>query len=268
MNLRENRIYNYIFSKSFLLRASILAGSFLIFMFLMDSVFMPLYTKHGKEYDLPDVTEKSLKEGMEILDSEGFQPIVKDSIYDEQYPPGAIVQQNPLPFSRVKKGRRVYLVVSIGDKPRYMPRLIDSTPQDANFLLKEAGLDLNQTIYEFSDYYFRGVVMNQSVPPGDVVKKNQKINITVSLGPPPTSLEIPNMVGKSLENARKELDAIGVKLGRIKYSYRPNLVPGTVLNQSISAGHSAVKIDSLSLMVSTDQPPATEETNDSTQKGF
>ncbi len=237
-------------------------GIFVLLVLLMDFIVMPLYTKHGWEYELPDVTDKPLEEAMEILKADGFHPIIQDSVYDEQFPPGHIVQQNPLPFTRVKKGRRVYLVVSIGEKPHYVPRLIGLTPQDAKFRLKDEGLELNRIIYAFSDMYPRGVVINQSIPPGEMVKKNQKINITVSLGPAPTSLEVPNLVGKSLESARKELEAVGIRLGRIKYVYKPNLVPGTILNQSVSPGVNASRVDSLDLIVSTDEKSDQSETNE------
>ncbi len=264
MDLNQLPLWKRIFTKNFFLKLAIYLAAFVVFLFLMDAVIMPLYTKHGQEYELPDVTDKPLQEGLETLKADGFTPIIKDSIYDEQFAPGAIIQQNPLPFSQVKKGRRVYLVVSIGEKPRYIPRLIGLTPQDAEFRLREEGFKLNKTIYEFSDFYPRGVVFNQSIPAGEAAERNQNVNITVSLGPAPTSLEVPNLVGKSLESAKKELDAVGVRLGRVKYTYRSNLVPGTVLNQSISPGHSVVKADSINLLVSTDQAPQTETQNDST----
>ncbi len=264
MNLTKSTFFKRILNKKILLKIFYLSILFLVFTFLMDLVIMPFYTKHGKEYQLPDVTDKPLNEAVEILKSNDFKPIVQDSVYDEQFPPGYIIQQNPLPYSRVKKGRRVYLIVSIGEKPRYVPRLIGLTPQDAEFRIREEGLQLNEKIYDFSDFYPRGVVINQSIPPGEMVKKNQKINITISLGPAPTSWEIPNLIGKSLESAAKELDAVGVKVGKIKYVYRADLVPGTVLNQSVSAGQKAALVDSVSLIVSTDQPPEEETVNDST----
>lgn len=262
MNQFKSTEKKSLFGKKLLKNAGLAFILFVLFVILMNFVVMPWYTKHGEEYELPDVTDRPLAEAIEMLKGEGFHPIIKDSVYDEQFAPGSVVQQNPLPFSRVKKGRRVYLVVSIGEKPRYVPRLIGLTPQDAEFRLKEEGLSLNRVVYEFSDFYPRGVVINQSVPPGEIAQKNQKINITVSLGPAPTSLEIPNLVGKSLESAKKELEAVGVSLGHIRYTYKPNLVPGTVLKQSVAPGKAAVKVDSINLLVSTDQPPEKEEKSD------
>jgi beta-lactam-binding protein with PASTA domain len=227
-----------------------------------DSIIMPLYTKHGQEYELPDVTDKAVSEAVDILENEGFHPLIKDSVYDEKFSPGAVIQQNPLPFSKVKKGRRVYLIVSIGEKPRFIPRLIGLTPQDAEFRLREEELNLNQIFYEFSDFYPRGVVISQSIPAGEIAQKQQRVNITVSLGAAPITFEIPNLVGKSLESAEKELEVIGVKISKIKYSYRPQLVPGTVLNQSLPVGTSAAKVESINLLVSTDRLISQEEKED------
>jgi beta-lactam-binding protein with PASTA domain len=234
----------------------------LAFAVLMDYVVMPFYTKHGKEYELPDVTDRPIEEAMEILDADGFKPLIQDSVYDETISPGYVIQQNPLPFSLVKDGRRVYLVVSIGEKPIFIPQLVGLTPQDAQFRLREQSLRLNQTFYEFSDFYPRGVVINQSIPAGKQVRKNRRVNITVSLGTAPTSLVIPNLVGQSLETAEKELEAINVRIGTIKYAYRPKLVPGTILRQSVSAGANAARVEELHLLVSSDVPPPEEAAED------
>jgi beta-lactam-binding protein with PASTA domain len=259
----EKSIIRKILSINLIGKLLLLIIVIVLLILLFDFIIMPFYTKHGKEYELPDVTDLPIDEALSVLTEAGFNPIIQDSVYDEQFLQNNVIQQNPLAFSRVKKGRRVYLVVSIGEKPRNVPKLIGLTPQDAEFRLKEQKLILNRVIYEFSDFYHRGVVMNQSIPEGEIVKKNQRINITVSLGPAPTSMEIPNLVGKSLESAEKELDILGVQIGRIKYLYKPNLVPGTVLNQSVSEGTNASEIKSLDLIVSTDEPLPEKNQKDS-----
>lgn len=254
-------IWQAVTERRFLVKTALLTLGFILFVVLMDVLVMPVYTKHGKEFELPDVTEKQLSEAVEILSGNGFKALIQDSVYDSHYPAGTVIRQNPLPFATVKKGRRVYLVVSIGEKPIYMPNLIGKTPQDAEFKLREEKLELNRIIYEFSEFYPRGVVINQSVPPGIQVKRNQKINLTVSLGPQPSAQEIPNLKGKSLENARKILESIGVPLRRVRYQVRPNLVPGTVLSQSVSPGTSVQDVKFIDLVVSTDKPLPESEGN-------
>jgi serine/threonine-protein kinase len=234
---------------------------FIAIIIVFDQVIMPLYTKHGNEYELPDVTEKPLSEAIDLLESEGFDPVILDSVFDANYLPDVVIRQNPLPYTMVKKGRRIYLVVSIGERPIYMPNLIGTTFTDAEFRLKDQTLNLNNTIYEFSEFYPNGVVINQSVPAGDKVERNQNVNITVSLGPPPSSKEVPNLVGKSMNYVRKELETLEIPLGKVKYQYRPNLVPETVVAQSVSAGTPAVKADSIIVTISTDKPIEKPEEN-------
>ncbi len=239
----------------------VLSGTigFLFLVLLMDQVVMPWYTKHGQELELPEVTGKPLPEAVQLLKDHGFHPVIKDSTYDSRYPAGYVVQQRPQAFSTVKEGRRVYLVVSIGEKPQFMPNLLGSTPQDARIRLRDLGLEVNQIIYEFSDLYPRGVVINQSIPPGEQVHRNQTVNLTVSLGPMPSSEVMPNLVGKLLFNAQKELEVLGVPIRRIRYVLRKNLVPNTVVGQSVPAGTPLEKVERVDLSVSVDQlPEATE----------
>ncbi len=228
---------------------------FFALVLFMDNVVMPLYTKHGKEYELPDITELPVQQAIDILKQNGFTPVVQDSVYDSDLPPGTVIRQNPLPFSTVKKGRRVYLVVSIGEKPVVMPNLVGLTPQDARFRLAEEALTLNRTFYDFSEFYPKGVVIAQSIAPGDTLYKGYKVDLTVSLGPPPEAQKVPSLRGKSLIAAQKALEVLGIPLGRIDYQYRPDLVPETVVAQSIPAGTPVAAADSMNLVVSTDRLP-------------
>ncbi len=248
--------------KQRLLKAFYGAIGFLVFVLVMDSIVMPLYTKHGKEYELPDVTEKPLSQAIAILEKEGFRPIVHDSVFNENYERGIVIRQNPMPFSVVKKGRRVYLVVSRGTRPIVVPDLIGKTPQDAEFILKEHFLKTGKIYYDFTENFPKGVVFRQSIQPGDTVLPGTSLNMTVSLGPPPEAEKMPNLVGKSLLVARKELKLLNVPIKRVVYQYEPTLVPETVLQQSVRPGTPLVDVDGVTLVVSTDQAPEEQPTGD------
>ncbi len=227
----------------------------LVLVLLMDSLVMPLYTKHGKEFELPDVTEKPLEEAVATLEKEGFRPIVHDSVFNENYERGIVIRQNPMPFSIVKKGRRVYLVVSRGTRPILVPDLIGKTPQDAEFILKENFLQTGKVYYDFSEKFPKGVVFRQSIAPGDTVLPGTAVNVTVSLGAPPEAEKMPNLVGKSLLVARKELKLLNIPIQRVIYQYDPTLVPETVLQQSVRPGTPLLEVKGVTLVVSTDQAP-------------
>lgn len=234
----------------------VIFAGFVLFMLLLDSVIMPWYTRLGDEYELPDVTEKPVEAAKEILDENGFIPIIQDSVYHAFYPPGTVTRQNPTSYSTVKRGRRVYLIVSAGAKPVYMPNLIAETLTNAELKLREVGLRLGAVYRDYSAQYpYRGVVINQSVQPGERVLADTPINLTISLGPPPSSLNVPNLAGKSLESAVQELAALGIASDQIiqKYRFRPNLVPNTVIAQSAPPGTPVSEVGVIELTVSTDQ---------------
>ena len=93
------------------------ALTFVLLVFIVDKIAMPLYVDLGNETELPDVIEMSLSEATNVLEEKGFQIVVKDSLYDTKHDVGTVIEQNPYPYATVKEGRRVYLTVSIGEKP-------------------------------------------------------------------------------------------------------------------------------------------------------
>ena len=68
---------------------------------------------------------------------------------------------------------------------------------------------------------------------------------------------MPNLAGKSLESAKRELEVLGLSAGKLvtRLRYMPNLVPNTVISQSVATGTTVSEIESLELVISTDQIP-------------
>ena len=219
-----------------IVRFSLYAAGFVLFVILMDKVVMPMYVHLGDELEMPDVTEMTVEDATAQLEQQGFSVIIADSVYDANYPKGAVVEQNPYPFSRVKKGRHVYLVVSIGKKPIIMPNLFYKSPRDAELILKSYGLELGSKNYEYNDFAVEGVVIGQSYPQGQKIKRGAKVDITISLGPFPTVKTVPEVVGKSLNAAKKQLRTLGLRQIEVEYEERENILPETVLKQSIKGG--------------------------------
>ena len=90
-----------------------------------------------------------------------------------------------------------------------------------------------ETEFEFSELYPGGVVFDQSVPYGDSVSVGETIRFVVSLGDIPEDLTVPNVVGKSLDEARRILVRTGMQIGFIAFQDNDDLLPETVIQQSI-----------------------------------
>jgi serine/threonine-protein kinase len=219
----------------------------------MDQAVMPLYVKLGREVEMPDVLELSIDTARVQLQENGFRVMVSDSLYDSKHPVGTVIEQNPYPYALVKKGRRVYLTISIGEKLITMPNLFGVSPREAELLLNSHNLDLNAKSYIFSDIYHEGTVMGQSYPQGQPIKAGSRIDIIISLGKLNQERIVPNVLGKSLYEAREILKAMGLKIGRIEYEPKQDILPETIVGQSLKAGTPFHTEDIMDLTVSVEK---------------
>jgi len=231
----------------------------LLLVFLIDKVIMPMYVDLGDETELPDVIEMSLDEATRVLEEEGFEIVVNDSLYDAKHDVGTVIEQNPYPYATVKEGRRVYLTVSIGEKPIIMPNLFGVSPREAELILETFGLQVGSKFYVPNDRYYEGTVMSQSYPQGQEIKSGTKIDIIISLGQISKDAIVPDLVGKSLHEARERLKAVELDIAEIIWEERDNILPETIISQSIPSGQSFEEEETITLIVSKEMSPESEK---------
>jgi serine/threonine-protein kinase len=223
---------------------------FLAWGLLMDWIVMPMYTHRGEENELPDVTEMRFEAAEKLLASRGFRIVKDQTKHDNHYPVGTVIFQNPAPYSKVKKGRRIYVSVSSGETLVQMPKVLGMSERDAAFILSQAGLSLGKVEYEYTDFYPAGVVSDQGIPEGSEVEQKAMADIKVSRGPLPDRFTVPYVVGMNVETAKKTLWQSGLAVGGISTEFNRRLVPGTVIEQSIKAGNEVNQGTGVALVVS------------------
>ena len=230
---------------------------FLILYLMTDYLLMPLYTRKWQKVTVPDVTRYSQRVAAKMLKKNGLQLIVKEEKFDINYPPGYVLFQNPEPGSRVKKGRRIYLTVGKGYKTLEMPRLVSEPLRDALFILSKNQLSVGRIDSNYSQKS-PGVVFAQSIAPGELVSVETKIDLHVSLGTDPEKILVPELVGKSREDALVEINLTGLVLGGYEYQFTDKILPNTVLGQIPAPGTHVAKHDTVFLTLSR-LPEKTEE---------
>jgi serine/threonine-protein kinase len=240
---RQSRLYS----------VSILLLVIVVITLLLDKIFMPLYVSLGDETEMPDVIEMHVNEARDLLTRQGFQVLVSDSMYDANHEENFVIEQNPYPYATVKENRRVYLTISIGEKPIIMPNLFGVSPREADLILESYGLNLKAKNYFWSDIYHEGTVIGQSYPQGQEIKAGANIDITISLGKLKEETIVPDLIGKSLHEARQRLKLLELKIGDIIYEERSNILPETVVKQSIPGGESFEPGETIILTVSKEE---------------
>lgn len=219
--------------------------------FIMNSIVMPIYTKHGIEEEVPDVTEMTLEEAEGVLGQKGLRIFKDREKFDSIYPAGTIIFQNPPPFSKVKRARRIYVTVSAGEKRATVPRIIGMSERNAKFQLREVGLVVGEIYYKYSNYHPKGVVCGQSIPENEEIAEKTVVDFTLSQGSDkPSRFFVPKIVGESYSSAKQRIRQAGLNVGKVVFKIKKDLIPGTVIKQSIPPERSVPFGTKMDLVVS------------------
>lgn len=244
-----------ILKRIFTLRwIAIAAAMFIVFLFivlLFDQVIMPWYTKHGEALAVPNTVAKRYEEAKELLEMRGLKVIKAGEIHDANLPFGYVVDQNPRPNRLVKKGRRVYLTISAGEREIQVPELIGLSENNAIERLKSVGLRVGDIEYEYVPNEPANVVIEQFPSAQKLISSSKPIDFIVSLGAPTQNVSVPSLFGKTLDTAKREIQRAGLKVGEITYKVNNNFLPNTILNQTPQPGDDVAFGDKIDLLVTT-----------------
>ena len=217
---------------------------------LFDTFLMPKYVRMGTGRYMVNVIDKNISYGQKILDSEGYRIVVSDTLFTSAFEPGTIVDQYPNPNTRVKEGRTIRLKIAQPEKMVSIPDLIGRSLRSSELALNQIGLEIDTVYEEYNSDVPSGNVTWQYPKGGDLLGKGTGLHLTISLGVPPNFFQVPNLFGLSKKKAVEDLERAGFKLGKIFYRQNEDLIPYTVLNQSITAETVLEKPVSIDLTVS------------------
>jgi serine/threonine-protein kinase len=229
---------------------------------LFDKLLMPLYTSQGRQASVPDVKNMPYGKAARALGRAGLEAKRSYNVrYLGNVAADVVIDQIPAPGSKVKPGRKVYLVLNRKEKPSYsMPELYGRPEDEARQSLARLGMtvgDVQQRLISNPDE--DGKVVSQSVPPNAMVKAGTTVSLIVGkLEEEPAGMKrvvVPEILGMSLDQARNTLAERGLSVGRIIYEYSAILVPNTVISQKPSVNTFVPSGQAIELTVVTpDQP--------------
>lgn len=156
-------------------------------------------------------------------------------------------------LAAVLLGIAVNRIMSFGVKEVEVPELLGMTLEEALSFLGEQEvvlkIDEEHIEYDTSDEYEEGQIMLQEPGAKQYMKQNKKIKITVSSGDKEGDIPVPQLVGKSYDEAEAELDALGLKAERLEEE-SDSVAAGFVIRQSPSKGTKVSEKSSVLLHVS------------------
>lgn len=123
---------------------------------------------------------------------------------------GLVAATSPAAGAEIRQGNTVIIYISSGReiKPVTVPNFVGMTEEKANLEAQKLGLVVGASSSEYSDKP-AGTVIRQSISATTEAKTGDNIYFTISLGPNNTTVDVPDVIGKSLNAAKSELEAAG-----------------------------------------------------------
>ena len=220
---------------------NIIIAVVLVIIILVSLIFwLRSYTQHGVEVEVLDVRGLVEAEAQPLLADQGLHMVVIDSTYSDKVPFGTIVDQDPKPNSHAKK-----------------PNLQDMSYRQAETTLRGMGLEVD-TIYDYEPSAFRDLVLDVkqngvSVKPGDKIAVGTKVRLVVGFGRGTEQVEVPSVIGLTLQDARSLLLSRRLTVGAVNYDEATEEgVPQYVYRQTPNAGEQLLEGETVALRLSAD----------------
>jgi eukaryotic-like serine/threonine-protein kinase len=213
-----NKVFRYVTDRPFWvnLLVAIALALLLLFMFLKMLGWM---TKHGKYLTVPAVTGMKTADAIKLLETQGFDVYIQDSIFTDTASRGIVLKQLPDPNATVKINRTVFITVN-----RYIPPMIDMPKLEgmnlayALKILERHHLKLEDTIYK-ADFMMGSVLEQQyngvRIPEKAKVQWGSKITLVVGGGLANQQISVPSLIGLTFCEAKSILETNGIGIGAV-----------------------------------------------------
>ena len=158
--------------------------------------------------EMPDLAGQNIANALADLEDLGFDPetLVEEPVDAEGVEPGEVISTEPEAGAEADREEGVTLTISRGIE---VPAVTGQELEEAQQTLEELGLTVSVTEEESEDVD-EGLVITQSPDNGSTVGAGGAVELTVSTGPP--GIEIPDVTGMDVGEAREELKDAGFKV--------------------------------------------------------
>ena len=169
-----------------------------------------------------------------------------------------VISQDPPAQTSIKVTRTVTLTVSQGPEQRDVPDVVGYSLSDARIKISQSELNVVEPQQEiYSDEYPQGVVADQDPEPNTKLSRGSGVTLYVSKGPQPVDVQVPDLAGKTVEQARSELDKVKLKLDdNFTKASSAAYLEGQIISQSPDKGTAVVEGSTVKVTVSNGPGPS------------
>ena len=222
--------------------------------------------------EVPNVVGRLVKEARETLEKmelRVWEPVTYE--YNATVPEGTVISQRPVARESKPRGTEVILIVSSGASPGKkkpptpptpptpppievmpvkvkVPDVVRMPLEEARKMITSMGFRVGKITDADHETIPKGAIISQSPDARISVESDREINLTVSRGQ--TRTIVPDVVRMLLEDAKKQITSMGLRVGKITDKDHETISKGVIISQSPEAGISVESDREINLTVS------------------
>ena len=187
-----------------------------------------------KNVTIPNIVGMLTDDATKELEKVGLKINIIETVESDKEE-GTILEMSPEAHGTAKKGDTINVKVSGGLEKITVPDLRDREINYIKDFLEQKGLKYNIT-EEYSNSVEYGYLIKQSPDKGTEVPTGTIIELTISKGPEVKYVSVSNYLGQNVDNAKSELEGLGLVVKLKEQQTENESENGLVLNQTIEAG--------------------------------
>lgn len=176
-------------------------------------------TGYGKFEKVPNITGQHILAAQKILEDQGFEVVIQDSVYIDTVAKQAVIRQSPEADAVVKTGRAIYLTLNRTIPPQVeMPNLTGFSIRSAEMYLQSLGLKLGFVTYKpdiARNAVLEQLINSTPIKPGEKIPIGTVINLVLGSGVGGDETDVPDLIGLTLDQARSTLSSLNINIGSI-----------------------------------------------------
>ncbi|MBD9725736.1 Stk1 family PASTA domain-containing Ser/Thr kinase [Streptomyces caniscabiei] len=201
-------------------------------------------SKGPETVKVPDLKGTPLDAAKTRLKGDGLEPGVVTREFSDEVVRGQVIGTRPGAGTEISSGAAVRIVVSRG-APVEVPEVSGASVADARAQLEEAGLKVKVAPGRVNSEFDKGLVAEQAPGVGKQVGQGDTVTLTLSKGP--VMVEVPDVVGDSVDDATRRLKDAGFEVEEDRGIL--GLFGDEVRSQSVDGGDTAPKGSTITIEI-------------------
>lgn len=207
---------------------------------------LKIYTKNGQSNPVPDFYALDVNQVEALAKQYNLQVEIVDSSFNNDVPPGTVIDQVPEKGFKVKDKRTIFLTLN-SNMPEQVavPKLTEISFRQAQVLIENCELQIGKISYlpsEYNDLVLKVLQDSIEIKTGQNLIKGSVIDLVVGRVDGNITTPLPNLIGLSISEAQEQITNAMLNTGVFIYD-ESVLSPEDSLNVKIWKQNPSPKIN-------------------------